>query len=327
MMKKECDRRNFMKTGLAASAATSIAMQSTDSAAQPAGTEMPCGTIKDLNVSRLICGGNMIIGWAHSRDLIYVPDLMRNYFTDEKVLETFTLCEENGINTFLSDPREKPIRIINRFWDERGGKMQWFAEGHPKVKDLYSNLQLSIDNGASAIYIQGGVADKWVKGGLIDELHKCVEFIKENGLVAGIGGHSLHVPMEIVKAGIEVDFFMKTYHPDNYWSATPEENRIEWNVDGKRFKDHTKDHDNIWCINPEEVRDFMKNNKTPWIAFKTMAAGAVPAHEAFPFAFEGGADFVCVGMCDFHVAENAIIVNKALNDPTLKQKRQRPWCA
>jgi hypothetical protein len=38
-----------------------------------------------VNVSRLILGGNLIGGQAHSRDLIYVSNLIRNYFTDEKI--------------------------------------------------------------------------------------------------------------------------------------------------------------------------------------------------------------------------------------------------
>ncbi|MFB3786296.1 MAG: hypothetical protein ACE15F_07995 [bacterium] len=286
--------------------------------------KLPTGKIGPLTISRVICGGNLISGWAHSRDLMYVPELFRQYFTDEKVLETFALCEENGINTFLSDPRERPMRVIRKFWDERGGTMQWIAEGHPKVDDIKTNLQLSIDNGACAIYIQGGVADNWVLHNRLDLLAQAVEFIKANGLVAGIGAHSLQVPMTVEKQGIPCDFYMKTLHHDQYWSATPKENRLEFNVDVSQFPEHGKDHDNIWCINPEETAAFMKTVKKPWIAFKTLAAGAIHPREAFPYAFKNGADFVCVGMCDFHVTENAVIARNVLAQDL---QRERPWCA
>src|SRR5271166_1349943 len=38
---------------------------------------LPTGKIGKLTLSRLISGGNLISGWAHSRDLQYVPSLMR----------------------------------------------------------------------------------------------------------------------------------------------------------------------------------------------------------------------------------------------------------
>ncbi len=58
---------------------------------------------KDLVVSRVILGGNLIGGYAHARDLIYVSDLIKAYHTEQKCVETFMLAEECGINAFLGD--------------------------------------------------------------------------------------------------------------------------------------------------------------------------------------------------------------------------------
>jgi hypothetical protein len=45
-----------------------------------------------------------------------------------------------------------------------------------------------------------------------------------------------------------------------------------------------------------------------------------------PWAFESGADFICVGLFDFQVVENTRIVERAL--PTVAEKgRTRPWMA
>ena len=41
----------------------------------------------------------VITGWAHSRDLHYVPSLFRAYNTEKKIFETLMLAEEAGINT------------------------------------------------------------------------------------------------------------------------------------------------------------------------------------------------------------------------------------
>ena len=70
----------------------------------------------------------------------------------------------------------------------------------------------------------------------------------------------------------------------------------------------------------------MKDLVQPWIAFKILAAGAIHPNEAFRFAFENGADFICVGMYDFQMVQDVNIAFDVLNDPSL-QNRERPWRA
>ncbi|MHC4691221.1 MAG: hypothetical protein ACYS67_00675 [Planctomycetota bacterium] len=277
---------------------------------------LPAGRIGNVKISRLICGGNLISGWTHSRDLAYVSALSKAYNTDKKSMDTLELAEENGINTIIAGG----ARIQNKYWKERGGKIQWIAQVHPKVKDLKSNIKAAIDNGAVGAYVHGALGDKWIKNGRVDLLGECVSFIKQNRLIAGIGGHSIEVPIACEKAGIDVDFYMKTLHHGNYWSVTPKEKRVKWSVDSMG----PDDHDNIWSLFPERTIEFFAKLKKPWIAFKVLAAGAIHPKSGFRYAFENGADFICVGMYDFQVREDVILAKDILSS---NMNRQRPWQA
>jgi len=58
------------------------------------------------------------------------------------------------------------------------------------------------------------------------------------------------------------------------------------------------------------------------IAFKVLAAGAIKPEDGLKYAFTNGDDFVCMGMYDFQIVEDANIALDVLSQPL---ERQRPW--
>ncbi len=334
------NRRDFLKTSALAALGSAATLGSRGQgflAAPAAAAPMampqtfhqgfPTGKLGTLTVTRLFLGCNQVSGYSHSRDLAYVARLMNEYQTEERVMDTWQLAEELGINTVLSDPFEKPVRIIKRYRKERGGKIQWISEVHPhksyyetRLADIKETLRQILDNEPSAIYVQGGVADSFVDRGLMEELGEVLELMKKTGLPSGMGAHSVETPKACVKAGLQPDFFMKTYHADNYFSVTPRGQLKEFDI----IKSGPNNHDNIWDIKPEATREFMATVHKPWIAFKVMAAGAISPEKGFRFAYQGGADFICAGMFDFQLKEDVGLAKKILAG---NLDRTRPWLA
>lgn len=271
---------------------------------------LPQGKIKDLSLSRMILGGNLMGGWAHARDLVYVSSLVKAYHHRMKIFETFRIAEACGVNTILTNPIM--CEVIGDYWRSTGGKIQFISDC--AGKDFMKLIQKSIDAGASACYVQGGVADGLVAKGQFDQIAQALELIRKNGLPAGIGAHKLETVKGCRDKGLVPDFWMKTLHHGKYWSS----------FGGEEEKDFA--HDHFWCQKPDEVISYMKEVREPWIAFKILAAGAIRPRDGFRYAFEGGADFICVGMYDFQMVED---VNIALDVLAAKAKfkRQREWRA
>jgi hypothetical protein len=99
---------------------------------------------------------------------------------------------------------------------------------------------------------------------------------------------------------------------------------VPFEVDGKRSNDHNMFHDNCFCPFPDRTVEFVNRVNVPVMGFKVLAAGAIKPEDGFRWAFENGADFICVGMFDFQIVNDVNITIDILND---LPKRNREWIA
>jgi hypothetical protein len=266
------------------------------------------GKIGQLEFSRLMLGGNLISGYAHSRDLDYVAALMKQYNTQQKILDTLALAEIHGINAVNLTVWDD-TSFLRKHW-ARGGKMKWIAQANPTDSGGLDQFKRAVDMGAHAVHIQGHGAEKLLEEQNLALIAKIVGYLKSQKVPAGVAAHSLDVIIQCEKAKIDVDFYQKTLHTRDYHSAPrPDEKGVlgSW--------------DNSWCRDADEVIEFMWGVKKPWIAFKVMAAGAIPPRRGFQHAFNGGADFVLAGMFDFQIVEDVKIAKDVLSSV----QRNRPW--
>ncbi len=298
-----------------------MALNDDQPAASPKG--MPAGKIGKLSVSRLISGSNLISPNMHARDLLYMNALAGHYNTERRVFETLQQCEENGINTIVLKNHNFRQMRLSRYWDEWGGKMQWIADVITTDIDQYEKLLTEhLELGAAAVYLWGGASDIWYHQKKPGNIVRAFEIMRKYDVPVGIGAHRLEPIVFCEREGLVPDFYIKTLHQDRYWSAHPKAGRRYMEMFETESPHYSGYHDNLFCHNPEETVAFLRTVRVPWIAFKVLAAGAIPPREGFRYAFESGADFLCVGMFDFQVEEDAELARRAVTEA---KDRKRPW--
>jgi hypothetical protein len=192
--------------------------------------------------------------------------------------------------------------------------MQFLAQLSPKKEDIKETIQRAVDAGVAGALLCGNEGDKWTREGDLDSIGAFLQYAKSQGLIAGVAGHELRTPMTVEKAGLKPDFYMKTLHHKEYWSAQ--------RPDQKREVIDNYGIDNYWCMDPENTIRFFAELERPWIAYKVLAAGAIHPRKGFKHAFQNGADFCVVGMFDFQIAEDVAIANEVVKGAA---NRDRAW--
>jgi hypothetical protein len=263
----------------------------------------------------MLLGGNLLTHYTHSRDLKYVYNLCSHYNTEKKILETLALAEQHGVNTLVVHTAAGIVDILKRHRYQEGGKIQWIicptAPVEGDLSEYAKQVRELADEGTEAIYLWGVRADSLVSEGKTDLIAEAVNIAKEHGLPSGVGAHDLKVITECEQSKAGADFYIKTFHHHNYPSAPKPDQLVNAYSEIPGY----------WCRNPQEVIDCMMAVEKPWLAFKVMAAGAIPPSDAFQYAFDSGADHILVGMFDFEIAEDVATVKSCLANA----KRTRPW--
>ncbi len=290
--------------------------------------ELPKGKLGNHELSRLIMGGNLFDGTAHARDLLYVSSLFKSYNTEKKIFETLMLCEQAGINSVAVSDWVVHSKILNRYKKQTGSKMKIinYFYFHEDSKKNNEGLKKAVDLGVDIIQVHGTQGDRMVLNNRLDVIGDLLNLIRQNGVVAGLAAHDIHALIACEQNGIIPDYYMKTMHNDNYWSAHPRENRkaFEMSAPDRLKSDHNMWHDNLFDTFPDRTVEFINSTKVPVIGFKVLAGGAVHPKDGFKYAFENGADFICAGMFDFQIVDDVNICIDTLNN---LKNRKREWYA
>ncbi|MDR3108715.1 MAG: twin-arginine translocation signal domain-containing protein [Planctomycetaceae bacterium] len=313
-MSPNINRRDFVKaSALGASMAGAVGMPMLVNAAAAqeqkpitAKQQIASGTIAGLTIGRMLLGGNLLTHYTHSRDLRYVYNLAAHYNTPEKIFQTMRIAEAHGINAVVIHTAKGVVDGMKEY-KKQGGKIQWIicptAPINEEMAEYTQSCQECIDAGVDALYLWGVQSDA-----LINKPHlikKAVMTMKSFGVPVGVAAHKLEAIEVCEREKVKCDFYLKTFHHHNYPSAK-------------------LNHDSSWCDDPNKVIEVMAKVEKPWIAYKIMAAGAIPPKNALEYAFVNGADFAIFGMFDYEIDEDTRLLNEVLALDKVKN-RARKW--
>ena len=229
-----------------------------------------------LKVTRLIVGANPFGGYSHQnaeRDLE-----MREYYTVERIRETWARAEAAGINTMVTNNETPHVLQSVREYRRDGGTLQWIAQVNRRVQpDMSVDIREAVELGCKALYFHGGLVDDAYRRRDADTLRAWCDQARSYGVPAGVAGHAPEAHRWVDGLGI-ADFHAVCFF--NCGSLH----------DGKgsmfRLGDMVPAVDAIRAI------------RKPCIAYKIMGAGRIDPRKALEFAFTGikPTDVVNVGM-------------------------------
>jgi hypothetical protein len=256
------------------------------------------------DISRLVVGCNPFYGFAHFNDTL--AQIMREYYTPERVCEVLHQCSRFGINAYNYVNLGRAPQDWQRFLSE-GGRLHLVMQGMGDPVPLVQNLK------PLAMYHHGGWTDRAFQAGKIGEVRDWCKRVRDLGVAVGVGTHKPDVIALVEEQGWDVDFYAGCVYNI---SRTPQEWRTLLNGELMEMPGE------IYVqSDPPRMYSVMRQTSKPCFAFKILAAGRVGERDmdqAFRTAFASikPTDGIFVGVfprVKDEVRENAERVHRLLS--------------
>jgi len=222
----ESSRREFLKgaTGVAASLVASSALKAESS------NLLPTVSLGPHRVTRLIVGSNPMYGYSHFNGLY--DQHMREWFTDERIVQLLLDCEKAGINTWQASFNYGMKDHIPKL-RAAGGNIQFIclvASWHYDEKmartpeavldGTIKCAQAAMEFKPIGVAFHGFATDILYRAGKIDLIKTYIDRVHDMGTLAGISTHNPVILDALGEKGWSNDFYMAGLH---YLSRHPED--------------------------------------------------------------------------------------------------------
>ncbi|MGD8239993.1 MAG: hypothetical protein PVH68_15665 [Armatimonadota bacterium] len=236
---------------------------------------LPTTKIGDLEVTRLIIGGNPFSG--HSHMSAERTKEMVDYHTVDRIKQTLREAEQAGINACVGRADNHVMRLLNEYWNEGGG-ISWIAQTAPERASVPANVDQAAAIGAKACFLHGGMIDNMYRAGRLAEAREWIQHIKDKGIPAGLASHDPEILRAAEEMELGAEFYMTCFY--NVY------------LHGEVYRDEDRDG----------MTDLVRQLDKVCLAYKILAAGRRDPEEAFEYAYGSikPADAVVVGIYTKH---------------------------
>ena len=159
----------------------------------------------DVNISRLIIGGNIFSGISHIS--AEADNEMEDFYTTENIKKALFHAEECGINTMALRGDKHIFRIIREYRNE-GGKLHWLAQTASEMLSFGGNIYQIMKLKPAAVYHHGTVTDDLFKAKKYDELKERLKIMRDTGASVGLCTHMPQVVEYAEEHNFDVDYYM-----------------------------------------------------------------------------------------------------------------------
>ena len=233
---------------------------------------LPTTNLGPHRVTRLIVGSNPMYGYSHFNHLF--DQHMREWFTDERIVNVLLDCEKKGINTWQASFNYGMKRQIPKLRDA-GGKIQFmclaaswhYDEESPRTPDAVLDgtvkcAQAAMEFKPIGIAFHGGATDILFRAGKIDLLKTYIDKVHDMGTLAGISIHNPAILDALREKDFPNDFYMAGLH---YLTRRPE----EWMKEIGMLP-----LDEGWiATDPPKMAEAVRRVNKPTLIYKVLAAG------------------------------------------------------
>lgn len=162
--------------------------------------KMPQIPFGEHTISRLILGGNYIAGGSHLSP--FIDKEIKNYFTEEKIIQFVKKCMQSGINTWQSSGGH--VEVFQKL-KQRGHKLNYISLGYEE-----DNIKLEKfrKTGTIGVAHHGEFTDQYYKNDKIHLVQEYCKKIRDAGLMVGVSTHMPQVMKHILNKDWDIDFFM-----------------------------------------------------------------------------------------------------------------------
>ncbi len=312
-------RREFLKGATVVAAGALVALP--QARAEAAGATLPTVPLGPHRVSRLIVGSNPVYGYSHFNR--QYDQHMREWFTDERIVQLLLDCEKAGINTWQASYHHDMTRQFPKIRGAGCGiqficlAASWhYDEKWPRTPEAVAEGTIKCAETAAqhkpiGIAFHGSATDMLYRARKLDLIKTFVDRVHDLGIAAGISTHNPVILEALEEKGWTNEFYMTSLY---YLTRRAEDFQKEIGVRpvGETYL----------STDPPKMGEAVRKVKKTCLVYKLLAAGRKcgspqEVRQAFEFAFKNikATDAAIVGMYPRYsdqISENVQTVREIL---------------